>query len=169
MFRGMILRPASCQGCTQAAKVFLTLVSGGKAETYACCEGCPTLEAGPNEGCFLPSLALGLKLSIPVPLGRGKCPTCGFRWADFERVHRMGCPACYEAHAQQAMATIARIQPGLAHQGRRPFDAEADGVVRLTKAKAALKAALKEEDYEAAAVLRDQIADLETGRLEGQK
>jgi protein-arginine kinase activator protein McsA len=169
MFEAMILRPASCQGCTKPAQVFLTLVSGGKAETYGCCEGCPTLESGPTEGAFLPSLALGLKLAVPAPLGRGKCPACGFRWSDFERIHRMGCPACYESHAPQALTTIARIQPGLAHQGRRPFDAAADRLARLTKAKDALKAALKEEDYEAAAVLRDQINELEAGKLEGQK
>ena len=66
------------------------------------------------------------------------------------------------------MATIARIQPGLEHHGRRPFDAEADREARLTKARDLLKAAMKEEDYETAAVLRDQIAELEGG-LPGAK
>lgn len=160
----MIPRPPSCQGCVQNAAVYFTLVAGGKAETYACCQGCPSLVSD----AILPSLALGLKLSVPAPVGRGKCPTCGFRWADFDRVHRLGCPTCYEAHAPQALATLARIQPGLEHQGRRPYDGSADREAKLAKARLLLKAALKEEDYETAAVLRDQIAELEAG-LPGAK
>ena len=140
--------------------MYFTLVAGGKAETYACCQGCPSLLSD----AILPSLALGLKLAVPAPVGRGKCPTCGFRWADFDRLHRLGCPTCYEAHAPQAMATLARIQPGLEHHGRRPHDAAADREARLTKARLLLKSALKEEDYETAAVLRDQIAELEGGQ-----
>lgn len=160
----MIPRPPSCQGCVHNAAVYFTLVAGGKAETYACCEGCPSLVSD----AILPSLALGLKLAVPTPVGRGKCPTCGFRWADFDRVHRLGCPTCYEAHAPQALATLARIQPGLEHQGRRPYDGSADREAKLAKARLLLKAALKEEDYETAAVLRDQIAELEAG-LPGAK
>ena len=155
----MIPRPPTCQGCVQNAAAYFTLVAGGKAETYACCQGCPALLAG----AILPSVALGLKLTVPAPVGRGKCPTCGFRWADFERVHRLGCPTCYEAHAPQAMATIARIQPGLEHQGRRPHDPSADRDSKLAEARELLQAALKTEDYETAAVLRDRIADLEGG------
>ena len=37
----MIPRPPTCQGCVQNAVVYFTLVAGGKAETYACCQGCP--------------------------------------------------------------------------------------------------------------------------------
>jgi len=155
--RGLIPRPPSCQGCAQTPTTYFTLVAGGKAETYACCQGCPSLMAD----AILPSLALGLKLTVPSPAGRSKCPACGFRWADYDRVHRFGCPTCYETHAAQALATIARIQPGLEHQGRRPFDPVADREARLTKARVQLQEALKVEDYEAAAALRDQIAGLE--------
>ena len=66
------------------------------------------------------------------------------------------------------MATIARIQPGLEHHGRRPYDAVADREAKLTKARLLLKSALKEEDYETAAVLRDQIAEIEAS-LPGAK
>jgi protein arginine kinase activator len=99
-------------------------------------------------------------------VGRGKCPACGFRWADYERVHRLGCATCYEAHAPQALATIARIQPGLEHHGRRPQNSQADRLAKLAKARTDLQAALRIEDFEAAAVLRDQIAELEHGPTE---
>ncbi|MFM7743666.1 MAG: UvrB/UvrC motif-containing protein [Verrucomicrobiota bacterium] len=160
----LIPRPPSCQCCAQTPAAFFTLVAGGKAETYACCQGCPAL----LDGAILPSCALGLKLTVPTPVGRGKCPACGFRWADFDRLHRLGCPTCYEAHAPQALTTIARLQPGLEHQGRRPFDPVADREARLTKARASLKEALKTEDYEAAAALRDLILSLESGQSESR-
>lgn len=161
----MIPRPPSCQGCTQTAAVYFTLVAGGKAETYACCQGCPSLLAD----AILPSLALGLKLTVPVPVGRGKCPTCGFRWADYDRIHRLGCATCYEAHAPQALAMIARIQPGLEHHGRRPADPDAAREVKLTRTRELLQAAIKDEDYETAAALRDQIASLEKAPTEPQR
>ena len=156
----MSLRPASCQGCLQPVAVYYTLVAGGVAQTHALCKVCPTLQAETRDG-FLPSLALGITLSVPSPVGRGKCPTCGFRWADFERIHRLGCATCYETHSEQVTATIARIQPGLTHQGRSPVDPIADRQARLCKAKERLKSAQMEEDFETAAILRDQIAALE--------
>lgn len=158
----MSLRPASCHGCLQSATVYCTLVSGGVAQTYALCKACPALLAADQAG-FLPSTALGITLVVPAPSGRGKCPTCGFRWTDFERVHRLGCPTCYETHFQQVIPTLARIQPGLAHTGRRPFDPELNRQAKLAKVRALLKVAQKEEDFETAAALRDQIADLEAG------
>jgi protein-arginine kinase activator protein McsA len=56
----------------------------------------------------------------------------------------------------------------LEHQGRRPFDPVADREARLTKARASLKEALKTEDYEAAAALRDLILSLENGQSESR-
>lgn len=45
----------------------------------------------------------------------------------------------------------------------------ADSLLRLTKARQLLKEALKEEDFETAAVLRDQISALEGNSLESKK
>jgi protein-arginine kinase activator protein McsA len=66
------------------------------------------------------------------------------------------------------LATIARIQPGLEHHGRRPQDSQTDHLAKLAKARADLQSALRIEDYEAAAVLRDQIAELEHGPTESR-
>jgi protein-arginine kinase activator protein McsA len=48
------------------------------------------------------------------------------------------------------------------HSGRRPQPSELDLKNRLVKAKAELAEAVKNEDYETAAVLRDQIAELDS-------
>lgn len=155
-------RPSQCQGCTQPCSTYFTLVSGGKAESFGCCQACPVVTA-PVAGGLLPSVELGYKLSVPSPTGRGRCPSCGFRWQDFERTHRIGCPTCYQAHTEQVLATIARLQPGMAHQGRRPQALTADRQAKLAACQALLAEAVKEEDFESAAALRDQIAALEAG------
>jgi protein arginine kinase activator len=158
----MVPRPSQCQGCTQPYSTYFTLVSGGKAESFGCCQACPVVTS-PVAGGLLPSAALGWKLHVPMPSGRGRCPACGFRWQDFERTHRIGCPACYQAHTEQVLATIARLQPGMAHQGRRPQVSVAERQAKLSALQALLTEAVKEEDYESAAALRDQIAALEAG------
>jgi len=129
--------------------------------TYSCCAQCPSSITSPLVGS-LPSQILGIKLDIPMPKIPGSCPSCGFRWEDFERTHRIGCPQCYEAHTQELLPTLSRIQPGIAHSGRRPQPSEIDLKQRLEKAKAELAAAIKNEDFETAAALRDQIAQLDT-------
>jgi protein-arginine kinase activator protein McsA len=62
------------------------------------------------------------------------------------------------------LATIARLQPGMAHQGRRPQASTADRLAKLAACQALLAEAVKEEDFESAAALRDQIAALEAGK-----
>ena len=54
------------------------------------------------------------------------------------------------------------------HHGRRPQDSQANRAAKLAKARADLQDALRVEDYEAAAVLRDQIAELENGATESR-
>lgn len=158
----MAQRPSQCQGCTQPCSTYFTLVSGGKAESFGCCQGCPVITS-PVDGGLLPSATLGLKLHIPAPTHRGRCPSCGFRWQDFERTHRIGCPTCYQAHTEQVLAAIARLQPGMAHQGRRPQVSTAERQAKLAACRAMLAEAVKDEDFESAAALRDQIAALEAG------
>jgi protein arginine kinase activator len=159
-------RPSSCQGCQQPPKVFFSLAAGAKAQTYACCGACPCL-AKASAGT-LPSVALEVKFEVPSAAGRGKCPACGFRWSDFDRIRRMGCPSCYEAHSREAAGAIAKAQPGLLHTGRRPSaEVAPDLAQRMAEARRRLKEALAEEDYESAAILRDRIAELESGDQAG--
>ncbi|MGA0134705.1 MAG: UvrB/UvrC motif-containing protein [Opitutales bacterium] len=141
--------------------MFFSLVAGAKAQLYACCGACPCLMKA--SAGTLPSLALGVNLQVPCPVGRGRCPACGFRWSDFERIRRLGCPSCYESHLRETMAAIAKAQPGLLHTGRKPSPEPAlDVKQHIDAARQKLKEALAVEDYETAAVLRDRIAELES-------
>lgn len=153
--------PPFCTQCKEPCTLFITLVAGGKASQFACCGVCPSNMTSPSPG-FLPSQCLGVQMAVPMPVINGVCPSCGFRWEDFERTHRIGCPTCYETHQQELLPTLARIQPGTAHAGRRPLISNLELKNRIAKVKTQLAQAIKEEDYEAAASLRDQIAELDS-------
>jgi protein-arginine kinase activator protein McsA len=66
------------------------------------------------------------------------------------------------------LATIARLQPGVDHRGRRPQASPAERRARLAQARTDLQTAIAEEDYEAAAGLRDLIQELQAGLGEFQ-
>lgn len=165
----------ACARCSQPATRFLKLVAGGVETSLALCAGCgdAALFAAP-----LPASAAGLTLVIPLPRGRGRCPGCGFRWMDFERTQRLGCPACYEAHATEVLPLIARNQPDVTHRGRQPgtpvapLQRELDGLrppakpavpeIPLGELERRLAAAVAGEDFEEAARLRDALATRRT-------
>ncbi len=166
---------ACCAKCSAPATVFLSLVVGEQTTSTAFCAKCAPagLLTAP-----LPATLAGLKLAVPVPAGRGRCPSCGFRWADFDRTQRLGCAQCYISHPRETDALIARAQPGLQHVGRRPpapgstplqttLLPELEAArprkapakeLTLEQLQSDLKAAVEREDYEKAARLRDQIA-----------
>ena len=168
---------ACCARCAAPATVFVSLVVGAQRSDLALCAACAPagLLAAP-----LPATLAGLKLAVPVPAGRGRCPACGFRWSDFDRTQRLGCAQCYTSHPRETEALVARAQPGLQHVGRRPpppgtaavqttllpeLDAArprtpraAAGKPTLEQLQDKLRQAVEREDYEEAARLRDAIA-----------
>lgn len=168
---------ACCARCTAPATVFVSLVVGGQSADTAFCAACAPAGLLTHP---LPATLAGLKLAVPVPAGRGRCPTCGFRWSDFERTQRLGCAQCYTSHPRETEALITRAQPGLEHRGRRPaapgsipvqttmlpeLEASRTKPTRRTPARLTLeqlqeklRLAVEREDYEEAARLRDAIA-----------
>jgi len=165
-----------CSRCGSAATLFLGTVAGAESAVVSFCQACLP------EGILkapLPATAAGLSLAIPLPAGRTRCPSCGFRWSDFERHQRLGCPSCYVAHATQATPLVSRSQPSLTHQGRKPgapvspLQVEMEGLVPDARPKSRrqsvgeieslLATAILKEDYEEAARLRDLLSARRTG------
>ena len=91
------------------------------------------------------------------------CPQCGMRFEDFKKSGRLGCGACYEAFRQPLALLLKQIHGAAQHVGRVPagtspvakLQAELDGL------KARLKVAVKQEAFEDAAQVRDQIRVVE--------
>jgi protein arginine kinase activator len=92
------------------------------------------------------------------------CPECGMTLAEFRSKGRLGCPKDYEVFREHLMPLLERIHNAREHRGRLPHTSESDRERRqhLTDLRAKLEAAIKDEAYESAAELRDQIQELET-------
>lgn len=96
--------------------------------------------------------------------GTGRvCPMCGAYESDILRTGKVGCAKCYEFFADILDPYIQRIFGNAEHVGKAPGGASPEVLKarELVKLKNQLKTAISEENYEQAAVFRDQIAKLE--------
>jgi protein arginine kinase activator len=84
------------------------------------------------------------------------CPTCGTTIQDIAATtSRIGCPDCYTHFKDELTPFIKNYHKSLQHVGKSPKRIDAKDL------KKALEEAIKKEDYELAAKLRDEIKNLE--------
>ncbi len=93
-----------------------------------------------------------------------KCPDCGMTLAEFRSKGRLGCPNDYEVFRQHLDPLLQRIHNATEHSGRVPGldDDEIERRRAISELREKLESAIREEAYEHAARLRDQLAALET-------
>jgi len=158
-----------CDVCKKKpATIFLTQIIGGKVQKVNLCEPC-SKEKGVADptGFALTDLLLGVGSSDEVasPVGGNKCPACGFSQAELKKTGRLGCSECYETFAEALESLLRGMHKGLEHHGKIParaFQAH-QREVQLRDLRKGLEDAVAEENYEAAADLRDQLKQLELG------
>jgi protein arginine kinase activator len=87
------------------------------------------------------------------------CPGCGMSFAEFKRLGRLGCACCYETFADHLQPLIRRLHGAVQHIGKGPQQGRKKAQERLQvqRLRAELEAAIKDEDYERAAALRDLL------------
>ena len=100
------------------------------------------------------------------------CGQCGMGLREFRSRGRLGCPQCYEAFARHLTPILHRMHNSVQHAGRLPgMDArELERQQQLHQLEQRLASAVREEAYESAAQLRDQIEalrDEDPGESEG--
>lgn len=97
-------------------------------------------------------------------IGQVQCPACGMRYGEFARAGRLGCPDCYNAFDLQLRRLLRRIHGSTRHVGKTPGRPRpiSDRRVQLQRLQDDLQRAIVSEDYERAAMLRDEIRLLES-------
>ena len=147
------------------AKVFLTQIVGDKVQKVDLCESCAKTK-GINEpgGFSLADLLLGLGASQEIAQsGSGteepRCPNCGFTQADFKKAGRLGCSECYTAFSDGMENLLKSMHKGTKHIGKVPTSQRQsrDLTDRLKTLNKRLEKAIATEDFEQAALLRDEI------------
>lgn len=154
-----------CGLCKQKnATVHLTQIAGDKMQKVDLCEECAK-EKGVNDpaGFSLADMLLGLGASQEMEDATGgtdlACPSCGFTQADFKKSGRLGCADCFDTFAEGLEALLKSMHKGTRHIGKVPAGLRRtqDLEKRLNQLQADLDQAVEAENFEKAAVLRDDI------------
>ncbi len=155
-----------CDVCKEGeATVHLTQIIAGKMQKIDLCETCAKAKGVSDPtGFSLADLLLGLgqpegSAADEAPATEFKCPACQMTQSDFKKAGRLGCPQCYETFAEPLAPMLKGMHKGERHIGKIP-PSHTDVVLtdeRLKRLREDLQAAVKAENFEAAAKLRDQI------------
>lgn len=94
------------------------------------------------------------------PVAEPPCPKCGMTLAEFRSKGRLGCAHDYQHFAKHLEPLLQRMHNATAHSGRVPgMDAaEQERRARVGELRQQLDAAIRDEAYETAARLRDELA-----------
>ena len=157
-----------CSICkSNQATVHLTQIVSDKMQKVDLCESCAK-EKGVNDpaGFSMADMLLGLGASQEMEEATGssglQCPRCGFTQADFKKTGRLGCSSCYEVFAEGLQSLLKSMHKGTRHVGKVPpaLRKSRDLQNKLQSLESQLKQAIDNENFEQAAVLRDQIKQL---------
>jgi protein arginine kinase activator len=164
-----------CDQCGSGeAVVHLTQIVNNQMSTFHLCEKCAAekgLETTPEAVNFpLTDFLAQMGEGEPVSSESGKdlrCSFCGLTFQDFRDTGRLGCPQCYASFEAPLRGLLRRIHGGTQHMGKvylPPDPSATEMEKRLETLRHKLQRAVETEDFERAALLRDEIRTLEPAR-----
>ena len=157
------------------ATVHLTEIKGDKIQKVDLCEGCAKAKGVNDSNFALADLLLGLGASQEIDQSASgaelKCPNCGFTQADFKKSGRLGCPDCYKTFVEGLEGLLKSMHKGTRHVGKAPeaLRRSRESADRLKALQKKLNKAIEEENFEQAAVVRDEIKKLSAPAPESTK
>lgn len=170
-----------CQKCNKnEANTHVKRVINGEFEEYHLCSECAKeMGYGNAFSGFASSFADDFNSlfgsffenALPARTQATRCETCGTTYNDIARTGMVGCADCYEIFADRLLPTIRRVHGNTTHCGKnspsyRKVEAEEKPEVKeeseLDKLKAELDEAVKNQEFEKAAELRDKIKEKES-------
>jgi protein arginine kinase activator len=159
-----------CEICqSKDATIHLTEISDGVRTEMHLCEQCAQ-EQGVGVKNYIPLnellsnlLAVGPKEEGPAGLTDSDqvCPHCGYTLEKFHEKAVLGCPYDYEVFEKSLLPLIKKAHDGATnHCGKIPSRVPKDSKqqIETVRLRRQLEEAVKNEDYELAAELRDKLA-----------
>lgn len=166
-----------CQKCERPATFHITELTGGKPVELHLCEDHareyltqPTAEpaATSNVAAALAQhlakqMAVGQTAEELAQLDQQSCPVCGITFADFRSHGRLGCPHDYLAFETQLEPLLLNIHGENEHVGKIPHRCPQGSEKRtqLIRLRREMADAVRDENYERAKELRDEIQQIE--------
>ncbi len=168
-------RPLDCTECKKPIAVMYSLIIGEKMTRTVMCADCPHLE----KRLFGKIRQEGEEgISPPAEL---VCGNCGTTLEQVRMGQPLGCSECYDVFADVLIDELvqlerisrhftANVKTQPIHMGRAPGEVtEVSPTLRLIALNEALDETLIREDYEQAALLRDQIKALKDKAKEDER
>ncbi len=157
-----------CEICKKAAAtVHLTEIHNNVKKELHMCEACAEKKGIHMSQSPAMQEALGQaiqEVTTPEELGEvdDACEECGASWGDFRGSGRFGCPACYGAFRHRIDPLLEDIHAARDHHvGKNPRPYAAPYRYDIVECRRQLREAVEQERYEDAALLRDQLAELQ--------
>lgn len=164
-----------CQQCQKrmASVYFTQIVNNTKVEMYLC-EQCAkekgkfSFESPLNMNGFLSGL-INFNHNVASQSSAAEdlmCDKCGMSYREFQKVGKLGCSNCYEVFSERLKPLLRRLHGSAEHHGRLPGKGLKNIEVpnEMDSLKDLLNKAIKNEEYEKAAEIRDKIKSMEAGK-----
>ncbi len=174
-----------CKNCGKYnAEIYYKQTVNGQTQEYALCSKCaeelkkegklnikiPSLfdefDMGLSSGVFF-----GLNDLFGLPYDnqkakiseKKKCTLCASTFDDLVKNGKIGCAKCYEIFADELNTSVESIHGKAKYMGKKPqkYKAKETKEDKIKALKAEMKSAIKAQEFEKAAVLRDEIRELE--------
>ncbi len=156
-------------GIREASIKFTQVVNKNKNELHIC-KSCAEEKgfANPLSGFpkIIGGLILGIMGEIPDTVKREHidltCNYCQLSWNEFQESGLLGCAHCYESFSEPLNKLLLKMHGSNKHIGNRPANQREIGSIEdVNKLRSELSRAIKAENFERAAKLRDKIRDIE--------
>ena len=169
-----------CQSCGKktATTHIKTIVNGKLAESTTSVPTAPSRRAtaiSSPTGAWISATCWGALWAARCPAATWApvATTCGASFEEITQSGKIGCADCYRTFRSQLMPVIQRIHGTTRHKGKVP----GGSALRITggqhqmvtvqespleEKKRLLKQAIEKQDFEQAAVLRDEIKEMES-------
>jgi len=161
-----------CQDCKKReAQVHLTQIVNNEKLSLSLCKECAAVRGfhSPLDNVPFPLAEIlsglahtGPKLEKSEPPDDLACENCGLTFLEFTRQGRFGCGECYSAFRCRLEPIMRKIHGASLHRGRNPEydkidEAAAMPIKEEERLTAELDQAIRAEDFERAAELRDKL------------
>ncbi len=165
-----------CQKCgANNANTHVKTVINGEFREYDLCSDCAkkmgyTNLFGDMQDEFSSFLGSFFGNALPARTQATRCEFCGSTYSDIAKSGHVGCAHCYETFGDELQPLIRRIHGNTTHCGKNsriadkskseksPEEVKQD---KIKKLRAELDKAVKEQNFEYAAELRDKIKESE--------
>ena len=164
-----------CQKCgANNANTHVKTIINGEFKEYDLCSECAHKMGYTNvfadmDNEFSNLLGSFFGNVLPARTQATRCEFCGSTYSEIAKTGQVGCANCYKLFADQLYPSIRRIHGNTTHCGKNSGraaaaekkPAEMTKEEKLADMKKQLDAAVKEQNFELAAELRDKIKDTE--------